>query len=511
MIRWSIFLLMAAGTLFFSSSRFVDPWLVPKWGILAVGIVIWGLVTAVHWTCSFDRCPVRFRSWVESGLVALVGLEACYGLFRAFASGGSVTGTLDNTAGFAACLCVGFPFTLRLIDIGGWRRYVGSAVGMMVLLAVVISASRAGILSLLAVSVAWAWRRLHFSSKVKWTILGISLFFLSALLYGMKKDSADGRLLIWGCSLEMMKDRPLLGWGVGGFEAHYMDYQAAYFERHPDSRYAILADTVQYPFSEYLNIGVAFGAVGLLAILVWFFCLWRAYVSRPTQGKRYALLVWLAVGVFAAFSYPLMYPFVWLVLVYASVELLKEVGTPRPVFLRVGALCLLGGCCWLGNRVYHRVKAELLWAEAVAASASGQVEQAMEKYRHAYPILGTDRYFLYNYAAELYRQGQHEESLQVAKECRHRWADYDVELLLAGLYEQQADEAHAEAHYRQASLMCPNRFVPLYRLVQLLDRNGRLGEAVRLARQIVDKPVKVSSFQIDWIKKEMNDYIIKTK
>ncbi len=34
MMRWLLFFLTAAGTLFFSSSRFVDPWLVPKWGIL---------------------------------------------------------------------------------------------------------------------------------------------------------------------------------------------------------------------------------------------------------------------------------------------------------------------------------------------------------------------------------------------------------------------------------------------------------------------------------------------
>lgn len=484
MIRWLLFFFTAAGTLFFSSSRFVDPWLVPKWGILVAGMVVWGLVTAVHWVYPFDRCPVRFRSWVEGGLVALVGVEACYGLFRAFAPGGggvaSLTGTLDNAAGFAACLCVGFPFCLRLMGGTGWRRYVGVVAGTVVLVAVALSASRAGILSLLA-----------------------------GLLYGVKKDSADGRLLIWRCSLEMMKDRPLQGWGLGGFEAHYMDYQAAYFERHPGSRYAPLADTVQYPFSEYLNIGVAFGIVGWLAVVAWLVCLGRAYVRRPTAAKESGLLVWLAVVVFAAFSYPLMYPFVWLVLAYASVWLLEDVGTVRPLLLQAGAVCLLATCGWVGSRTYRRMKAELVWAEAVAASSLGQAEQAMEKYRRAYSVLWADRYFLYNYAAELHRHGQQDEAIRVAGACRRRWADYDLELLLAELYEQRGEDIRAEAYYRQASLMCPNRFVPLHRLVLLLDRTGRQDEAVRLARQLVEKPVKVPSFQVDWIKKEMNDYIIK--
>ena len=39
-------------------------------------MVAWGLVTAVHWVYPFDRCPVRFRSWMEIVLVALVGVEA---------------------------------------------------------------------------------------------------------------------------------------------------------------------------------------------------------------------------------------------------------------------------------------------------------------------------------------------------------------------------------------------------------------------------------------------------
>ena len=476
-------------------------------------MVAWGLVTAVHWVYPFDRFPDRFRSWVGIGLVALVGVEACYGLYQAFTPEGggvaSLTGTLDNAAGFAACLCVGFPFCLRLMDEAGWRRYVGGAVGAVVAVAVVLSASRAGILSLLAVLAVWAWKRLHFSPWVKATALAVLFFLLAGLLYGAKKDSADGRLLIWRCSLEMMKEKPLLGWGIGGFEAHYMDYQAAYFKRHPDSSYTLLADTVQYPFSEYLNIGVAFGMVGLSVVIIWLVCLAHAYVRHPTVEKESGWLAWLAVAVFAAFSYPLMYPFVWVVLAYASVKLLKDVGTVRPMFFRIGAVCLLAGCCWASNWTYRRIRAELDWAEAVTASSLGQTNRAMEKYRCAYPVLRADRYFLYNYAAELHRHGQPDEALRVAKECHQRWADYDLELLLADLHEQRGEDSQAEAHYRQASLMCPNRFIPLHRIVRLLDRTGRVDEAVRLARQLVEKRVKVPSFQIDWIKKEMNDYIVK--
>ena len=65
----------------------------------------------------------------------------------------------------------------------------------------------------------------------------------------------------------------------------------------------------------------------------------------------------------------------------------------------------------------------------------------------------------------------------------------------------------AEEHFRLASDMCPNRFMPLYRLVLLLDRQGRLVEAKELAVVIVSKQVKIPSIVVERIKSEMKKYL----
>lgn len=66
----------------------------------------------------------------------------------------------------------------------------------------------------------------------------------------------------------MISERWLCGWGAGGFEAHYMDYQAEYFKCHPEANaISMLADNVQYPFSEYLYIMTNFGVAGLAVSL----------------------------------------------------------------------------------------------------------------------------------------------------------------------------------------------------------------------------------------------------
>lgn len=513
MIRLVIFFLMSVGTLFFYSPHFVDAYLVPKWSILAIGGVAWGIITSIHWIRPFDYHTTQFHIFIECGLVVIIVIEACYGIYQLIEADSyqvtSMTGSQDNVAGFAACLCAGLPLCLQLTIQPTRLRLLGLAAVIIVITAVLLSFSRAGILSVFTVLILWSLKILNLSKKVKWTILLSLLLFLTVTLYWIKKDSADGRLLIWHCSLKMIKDHPLLGWGIGGFEAHYMDYQAAYFKQHPNSRYTLLADTVQYPFNEYLNIGVNFGAIGLLGIFLLSRFLKYIYVQSPTPKKEYSLYVWGAVGIFAIFSYPLMYPFVWLMLAYATGQLLKKPTTIRPIYLRTGALCLLIGCYCIGIWTYHRIKAELNWTKAITFLTLGQTSRAMEMYQIAYPILSTDRYFLYNYAAELFQYGAYDKAIQIAKKCKLLWTDYDLELLLASLYEQQHNEIKAEAHYKQASLMCPNRFIPLYHLVLLLDRTKQSSKAIQLARHIVKKPIKVPSLAVNRIKEEMNDYIIK--
>ena len=54
----------------------------------------------------------------------------------------------------------------------------------------------------------------------------------------------------------MIKDNPVTGYGSGGFLANYMNYQAEYFARDTDNKYAMLAGDVKHPFNEYILLVV---------------------------------------------------------------------------------------------------------------------------------------------------------------------------------------------------------------------------------------------------------------
>jgi hypothetical protein len=59
-------------------------------------------------------------------------------------------------------------------------------------------------------------------------LLLIAGVFLSLNLYHFKKDSADGRILIWTVSSKMMMEKPVTGFGTNGFQQNYLLHQGAY-------------------------------------------------------------------------------------------------------------------------------------------------------------------------------------------------------------------------------------------------------------------------------------------
>lgn len=142
-------------------------------------------------------------------------------------------------------------------------------------------------------------------------VLTTTAIALIIALYNLKPDSANGRLLIWSATLDMIAQKPLFGWGAGAFKAHYMDFQAAWLMRHPGSKAAMLADNVPVAYNEYLNLLACYGLVGLAifaAVAMW---LVTNCLHKPSCCKKSALLVLLAIAVMSMSSYPLTYATSW--------------------------------------------------------------------------------------------------------------------------------------------------------------------------------------------------------
>lgn len=512
----TLFVLTCIGALFTSSTKFIDSQLFPKWFTMMGGLLLIGYYSIIHFLFNLNKekhLPSAPKPFAIIIICALLS-QAVYGILQYMkllpsTNTFQVTGSFDNPAGFAASLCAGFPFCiLGIAQTKGKIRWLFIAALMLVVMGIVFSESRAGILSIIIASSYWIGKHIQLSFKVKKVLFPILILGIITGLYYYKKDSADGRILIWRCSVSLLKENLLTGGGMGTFESHYMDHQAKYFREYPTSPYSMLADNVQYPFCEYLNIGINYGIIGLCFVFCIIGFMFRRYFIHQTLEKETAFLCWLIIAIFALFSYPLMYPFVWLILLYSTYLLTRELIYKLYKYLSIPiklpiVITIFSLLTYSGIQVFHRIEAELEWKKISVLSYVRNIEEVLSRYKKVYATLKTDRYFLYNYSMELYQAGRYRESLTMALQCRKYWADYDVEMLCGELYEHLQQPGKSEQHYQWASYMCPNRFMPLYKKALLLMKQNRLIEAKQIAREIINKPEKVSSPIVSIIKREM--------
>ena len=522
----ALFGILCAGAMFVNSSSFTDRYILPKWLFTFIWLAVIGIVFSLI-LLNNKTYSYHYRT-VNIIITSLCFLQAGYGIFKCdnilprYSEIYQITGTFDNTAGFAGCLCIGFPFCFYFLRKGYNKRIQWLVWGIFSVkcIAIFLSESRAGWMCVLLIgSIHLICRDMYklqnkkqiISFIVSLSILMFSIIILCIVSYHWKKDSADGRLLIWRCTWEMIKDKPITGYGIGAFEAHYMDYQAKYFEEHTDSRFAKLADNVKHPFNEFLSIGVQFGVIGWILLLALGIFLVYCYRRHPSAEGYVSLLALLSIAVFALFSYPFTYPFPWIIAILNICVLIgrsyADLRITKTYLIRKGiATCLLVASMFLLFAVGNRIKAEIDWRKISRLSLRGQTHAMLPHYQKLLSTLDQEPYFLYNYAAELCVDKRYKDCLKIASACRNYWADYDLELLQAEAHIGLKQYEEARFHLEKATRMCPIRFIPLYRLHYVYKKMRNEKEASRLARLIIEKPVKVDSDIVRKIKREMNLY-----
>jgi hypothetical protein len=248
------------------------------------------------------------------------------------------------------------------------------------------------------------------------------------------------------------------------------------------------------------------GLVGFLIMGAFVYLLVQEYCKNRSSEKRYPMLCIVGVAVFACFSYPLNYPFVRLILLFSAAIIMKNeakvLEIPRRVFFVLKPAMLIA-CISLLTVSCKMFYDEYSWCAIAHRSLAGETQEVIPDYERLYKTMSRNALFLYNYGAELNFIGQNENSNRILYEAAHYYNDSDLQLLLADNYQKMKKYKEAENCLLMASYMVPNRFIPFYRLVQLYKETGENEKAKNVAKTIINKPVKIVSPEISYIKSEM--------
>lgn len=350
------------------------------------------------------------------------------------------------------------------------------------------------------------------------TILCLLVF--AYLLYMYKKDSADGRMLIWKvCSIAIL-DKPIFGHGFDSFLKTQNDYQAAYFQYNPfDSQNGLLSATASYAFNDYLQIITELGIIGFFIFMVSVFLIIKKPGKEVLETNnilfRAPKACIFSILICALFSYPFQSPSVYF-LFFVCAAYISSSYKPLFIFSNLNKrfyiiLVLLVGLSSLIG--YNRLKQTyytIKWKGIDNLYINKKFDEVFTEFSLLYPKMQDNFDFLYNYGACLNVLGKYKESLIILYKANSIRSNYDLSLCLGNNCCALEMNGAAEEHYLYCSNLIPHRFIPKYKLFKLYLDTNQKDKAYKMAGIINKMPIKIYSDEVGIIKKEAFEYLKST-
>jgi O-antigen polymerase len=334
-------------------------------------------------------------------------------------------------------------------------------------------------------------------------------FFIFLINY--KLDSALGRILIWKSTILMITDRPLLGHGLGSFFSLYSDYQGKYFAAHPGSEYAQLASNPNFAFNEYLQIAAEIGITGLAVVIVGL-CVLVAGLSKAGNIRFQTISTFavLALCLICLTAYPLRYGAFHIPLLllfgYLSARVdNRAVNISRRVPLAFALGLSMAAAITLAYQV-GKARSYYSWKDSMASYRVGRSDAALDKAAEAYAGLSENGKFLYYYGS-LNMDSRPAYALAIFKRANRHMSDSDLYVNIGDCYRKLDNPKLAEVFYMKAAIITPVRFLPVYKIFELYRTSHRRADACSIARKILEKPIKIQSSTVNFIKDDVREWL----
>lgn len=371
-----------------------------------------------------------------------------------------------------------------------------------------------------------------FSKLILYTLIIVFSVGAMYMLYQYKKDSANGRILIWKVTLRMIKDKPVFGYGINSFQSNYMLYQADYFKKNPNNKYKYLASDNSYAFNELLMIGVEQGLVGVFVVFVLGFVIIRIVSRERNLLNKNPLTLISQSGifliiVFGLFSYPtkILELKTMMILFLATLSnsskriidinlqhilksntLLKIYNSKVKqgfTFIIILMIFLLG---WYKiNSISKTYKG---WSYALLEMKRGNYKKNVLFGKSKFDELKNSGYFLGSYGHSLFKEQKYVKAIKVLEQALKLIPSTKICYDIGKCYEKLGNYKKAEEYWEIAANMVPAKFKPKYLIAKMYFENGQKQKAKKIALNLLNnKKVKVYSIEVHQILEELKEII----
>lgn len=495
-----------------------------------------GVYILVRRTNTQSTSLSNFSNWMLSiaGFEIIAGFLQYFNIIQNLQSNMPFGGSFANPGPFAIFLACLITLTLHSILNHNNSRFILVIKYTLMALAIyliVVSKIRSawialavGVISIVAYN--YSLHKRIIKAPIGITILStitlaIGIGIVGYFLFNMKKDSALGRLFIWDNSVEVIKNRPLLGVGTNNFEYFYNEQQAKTIASGQLNELELLqAGDVVYAFNDYLHITIENGIIGL--VLFSLLIIFSIQSAIKYKGEKKKDLVGASAIIFAMLvgsltSYPLsilknslLFTIAIAFISSSSIVIfnfnLQSKSTPFAVLKSGFMLTLTVALAFIMSHILYHYKWYKLTSEYDKNNISSFNKEIENVYQHIY----YNNDFLYNYASILSVTGNNEKAYLLIKEIDSRklFNSYNYALLKGDLLLKMGNFVEAKDAYKQALNIIPSRLIPRYSLLTCHHYLREELQAISMAEEILSTPVKIYNSTSEIIQQKAKIYII---
>ena len=357
-----------------------------------------------------------------------------------------------------------------------------------------------------------------FSDKIfltKTVICVILILFTTVVTYisySSNSDSVKGRFLIYKVSSSMLSSEYKFGIGIQRFKDVYNNYQFEFISKNqPPLSEQLLADDTFFAFNEFLQIGIELGIFGLCLVII--FCILIFNIRSQNILMIGAKASIISTLICCLFSYPLRSTSVLINIIFFISILVRNSDVRQYLYsvntrkIKLLLMITFIGCGYILSTEYNRIYSLHLWKQAAHLAQEDRFVEARPLYQKCYYTLKTNGNFLFNYGSERFIAGDTIQSLFLLEAASLRISHCNLFIYMGNNYNRLRQYDKAEQCYLKSIHMVPSRFLPKHLLFLMYKNQGRKSNALSMAKEILNFPVKFQSPKIDEYKKISQDYI----
>jgi len=511
--------------------------------------------------------------FITASLTSLYLMIQYYGFDPFLSDISRLTSTLGNRNYVSGYLALIFPvaFSLFLIESKKRKKLFYIAVLLIIYTGIIICHTRAIWIALSFSLIVFIYLLSHYKiNKIlrdnkKWLIIIFSLFLLITLIYSTdnplnrssitaaeraisafdpKGSSLRSRLFIWQTTIDMIKDRPLLGSGLGTFPLYYLEYQADFLQNNPD--YIQFLGKAAEAHNEYLQIWAEIGIVGFLTFMLIIVIFYRTNLSlikkiKTINGK--ITVIGLISGVtvtliHSIFSFPFHIPavaasFWFLIGIAMSSENIfaeegKEIGKVNQCeinlnfsknknylkFIKIPIIIIIGISMILSinTLVIKPYRAELYLYQGRRWMIDKNYKKALSVISFARKLDPHNGRVLHALGATYYNLGKYNQGIYYLQEAKKYMIDVNTFYILGLSYSRLSIFEEAEGEFKQAIYLNPLFDKAYYDLGYLYFTQGKYDDTIEQWNKILEiepnfpnKYIILNNLGIVYNKKEMPD------